>query len=52
MDACCDTKAEELKALRDEHRKVLIPSSGDQRCIFIVEAIARQKLKSESGTVA
>lgn len=25
MDACCDTKAEELNTLRDKHRKVLIP---------------------------
>ena len=24
MDACCEAKAEELSALRDEHKKVLI----------------------------
>jgi len=40
MDACCDTKAEELNTLRDKHRKVLILVLAINAVLFIVEAIA------------
>ena len=40
MDACCDTKAEELNTLRDKHRKVLILVLAINVVLFIVEAIA------------
>jgi cation diffusion facilitator family transporter len=40
MDACCDTKAEELNSLRDKHRKVLILVLVINAVLFIVEAIA------------
>jgi cation diffusion facilitator family transporter len=40
MDACCDTKAEELNTLRREHRKVLILVLAINAVLFIVEAIA------------
>jgi cation diffusion facilitator family transporter len=40
MDACCDTKAEALNALRDKHRKVLILVLAINAVLFIVEAIA------------
>ena len=40
MDACCDTKAEELNTLRYKHRKVLILVLAINAVLFIVEAIA------------
>ena len=40
MDACCDTKAEELNTLRHKHRKVLILVLAINAVLFIVEAIA------------
>ena len=40
MDACCDTKAEELNTLREKHRKVLILVLAINAVLFIVEAIA------------
>ena len=40
MDACCETKAEELNTLRDKHRKVLILVLAINAVLFIVEAIA------------
>jgi cation diffusion facilitator family transporter len=40
MDACCDTKAEEINTLRDKHRKVLILVLAINAVLFIVEAIA------------
>src|SRR4249920_1078881 len=40
MDACCETKAEEINALRDKHRKVLILVLAINAVLFIVEAIA------------
>ena len=40
MDACCETKAEELNTLRDKHRKVLILVLTINAVLFIVEAIA------------
>ena len=40
MDACCDTKAEEMNTLRDKHRKVLILVLAINAVLFIVEAIA------------
>src|SRR5215510_549391 len=40
MDDCCETKAEELTALRDEHKKVLIIVLVINAVLFIVEAAA------------
>jgi cation diffusion facilitator family transporter len=40
MDACCDTKAEELNTLREKHRRVLILVLAINAVLFIVEAIA------------
>src|SRR6266571_5755843 len=40
MDACCETKAEELSALRDEHKKVLIIVLVINSVLFVVEAAA------------
>ena len=40
MDACCETKAEELSALRDEHKNVLIVVLVINAVLFIVEAAA------------
>src|SRR5215475_11921350 len=40
MDDCCETKAEELSALRDEHKKVLIIVLVINAVLFIVEAAA------------
>jgi cation diffusion facilitator family transporter len=40
MDACCETKAEELNTLRDKHRKVLILVLAINAVLFVVEAIA------------
>jgi cation diffusion facilitator family transporter len=40
MDACCETKAEELTALRGEHKKVLTIVLVINAVLFIVEAIA------------
>lgn len=40
MDACCETKAEELKTLRDKHGKVLTVVLVINAILFIVEAIA------------
>jgi cation diffusion facilitator family transporter len=40
MDACCETKAEELSALRDEHKTVLIIVLVINAVLFIVEAAA------------
>ena len=40
MDACCETKAEELNTLRDKHRKVFILVLTINAVLFIVEAIA------------
>ena len=38
MDACCETKADELNALRGEHRKVLIVVLVINAVLFVVEA--------------
>jgi cation diffusion facilitator family transporter len=40
MDACCETKAEELTALRDEHKKILTIVLVINAVLFIVEAAA------------
>jgi len=40
MDACCEQKAEELTALRDEHRKVLTIVLVTNAVLFVVEAAA------------
>ena len=40
MDACCETKAEELSALRNEHKKILIIVLVINAVLFIVEAAA------------
>ena len=39
MDDCCETKAEELSALRDEHKKVLIIVLVINALLFIVEGV-------------
>ena len=41
MDACCDTKAEEINTLRDKHRKVLILVLAINAVLFSVQAIPR-----------
>ena len=38
MDACCEQKAEEIKTLRGEHRKVLIVVLIINAVLFVVEA--------------
>ena len=38
MDACCEQKTEEIKTLRDEHRKVLIVVLVINAVLFVVEA--------------
>ena len=38
MDTCCETKTEELKKLRGEHRKVLIVVLVINAVLFVVEA--------------
>ena len=38
MDACCEQKTEEIKTLRDEHRKVLIVVLVINAVLFFVEA--------------
>ena len=38
MDACCETKADELNALRGEHRKVLIVVLVINAVLFVAEA--------------
>jgi Co/Zn/Cd efflux system component len=38
MDACCEQKAEEIKTLRGEHRKVLIVVLVIHAVLFVVEA--------------
>jgi cation diffusion facilitator family transporter len=40
MDACCETKAEELTALRGEHKKVLTVVLVINAVLFVVEATA------------
>jgi Co/Zn/Cd efflux system component len=40
MDACCEQKAEEIKTLRGEHRKVLIVVLVLNAVLFVVEAAA------------
>src|SRR3989337_891210 len=40
MDACCEQKAEEIKTLRGEHRKVLIVVLVINAVLFVVEAAA------------
>jgi cation diffusion facilitator family transporter len=40
MDACCETKAQELNILRHKHRKGLILVLAINAVLFIVEAIA------------
>jgi cation diffusion facilitator family transporter len=40
MDSCCETKAEELTALRGEHKKVLTTVLVINAALFIVEAAA------------
>lgn len=40
MDACCEQKAEGLKILRDEHRKVLVLVLAINAVLFVVEATA------------
>ena len=40
MDACCDTKAEELNTVRDKHRKALILVLAINAVLFVVEAAA------------
>jgi cation diffusion facilitator family transporter len=40
MDACCETKAEELRGLRDEHKKILITVLIINLALFFVEAAA------------
>ncbi len=40
MDSCCETKAEELSALRNEHKKILIIVLAINAVLFIVEAAA------------
>jgi cation diffusion facilitator family transporter len=40
MDACCEQKAEELTALRDEHKKVLTIVLVINAVLFVVEAAA------------
>jgi hypothetical protein len=37
MDACCETKAEELRGLRDEHKKVLVIVLIINAVVFVVE---------------
>ena len=38
MDACCQRRAEEIKDLRSEHKKVLIAVLIINAILFIVEA--------------
>jgi Co/Zn/Cd efflux system component len=38
MDACCEQKAEEIKTLRGEHRKVLTVVLVINAVLFVVEA--------------
>jgi len=38
MDACCEQKAEEIKTLRGEHRKVLVVVLVINAVLFVVEA--------------
>ena len=38
MDACCEQKAEDIKSLRGEHRKVLIVVLVINAVLFVVEA--------------
>lgn len=38
MDSCCETKAEEIGAMRGEHRKVLIVVLVINTVLFVVEA--------------
>lgn len=38
MDSCCEEKAEEIKTLRAEHRKVLIVVLVINAVLFVVEA--------------
>lgn len=40
MDACCEEKAEEIKTLLDEHRKVLVIVLVINAVLFFVEAVA------------
>jgi cation diffusion facilitator family transporter len=40
MDTCCEQKAEEIKTLRDEHRKVLVLVLVINAVLFVVEAVA------------
>jgi cation diffusion facilitator family transporter len=40
MDACCEQKAEEIKTLRGEHRRVLVVVLVINAVLFVVEAIA------------
>jgi Co/Zn/Cd efflux system component len=38
MDDCCEQKSEEVKTLRGEHRKVLVPVLTINAVLFVVEA--------------
>ena len=40
MDACCETKAEEINALRGKHKNVLTAVLAINATLFIVEVIA------------
>ena len=40
MDACCETKGEEIQALRDKHRNVLTVVLIINAVLFVVEVIA------------
>lgn len=48
MDACCATKAVELSALNDEHKKVLIIVLVINAVLFIVEAAAGGRVRCKS----
>ena len=40
MDACCETKADELNALRGKHRNVLVTVLVINAVLFVLEAAA------------
>jgi len=40
MDACCETKTDELNALRGKHRTVLVVVLLVNAALFVVEAAA------------
>jgi Co/Zn/Cd efflux system component len=50
MDVCCETKAEEIQALRAKHRNVLTVVLLIDAVLFVIEMIAGLLARSTAST--